>query len=101
MFIKHKEPVSGTIDARLLTDLHRHTDRNTNRQIDMTNYMTVDHVALVRLVIIVNKLDNNSLCALSIIPSSTKKEFIPDSGRLISSVGSKSALKQSHPWFKS
>ena len=55
----------------------------------------------MRLVIIVNKLDNNSLCALSIIPSSTKKEFIPDSGRLHSSVGSKSALKQSHPWFKS
>ena len=43
MYIKRKEPVSGTLDARLLTDLHRHTDRNTNKRTDMTNYMTVVH----------------------------------------------------------
>ena len=43
MYVKHKEPVSGTLDARLLTDLHRHTDRNTNRQTDMTHYMRVVH----------------------------------------------------------
>ena len=45
MYVKHKDPVSKTLDARLLTELHtdKQKERQTDRQTDMTNNIRVAH----------------------------------------------------------